>query len=1107
DALEFPAFFEINELKAQLKAKDNSISKLKDHIVTLKGKSVSEAHVDYPKYTQEHAGTIHEIVEHARELRPLDSDLDSACVIFTIDGNTFPLTRINSSTLVPPRESTSTKVVKKTSPNSNTSGKLKDITNIDLGMIMLQQLKAMGYQIGNATIPWVYYVEGLGYTLFSVGKFCDSDLEVAFRKHTCFVRDLEGVDLLKGSRGSNLYTLSLEEMILSHLNFGYINEIAKQGLVRGLPKLKYQKDHLCSACSLGKRKKHTHKPKSDDSIQEKLYLLHMDLCGPMRIESINGQKYILVIVNDYSRFTWVKFLRSKDDTPEFVIKFLKMIQVRLNATVRLVQNPPSTTPYVPPTKNDWDLLFQSMFDEYFNPPPSVVSPVLATAALRHANLTGSPSSTTIDQAAPSASTSSTIQETQYPINFEGVEEQLQPGQLVDDPFLDILTTQPSSQESSSTVQPANLPFEHINKCMKIHPLENMIDNPSRHARIVAKGYHQEEGIDFEESFTPVARIEAIRIFVANAANKNMTIYQMDVKTAFLNEELRKEVYVSQPEGFVDQDNPTHVYRLKKALCGLKQAPRACRCDIFANIRSSKFKMSMMGKMLFFLGLQISQSHKGIFINQNKYALEVLKKYDMDSYDPIAIPMLVLKEEKSIAISSTEAEYIALSGCCAQILWIRSQLTDYGFEFNKIPLYCDNKSAIARSHVFLAHVTTKETKDKSGEKRLEDIPIVRGLPPTRQVEFQIDLMLGAAPIARTPYQLAPSEMKELSDKLQELSDKGFIRPSPWGAPVLFVKNTDGSFRMCIDYRELNKLTVKNHYPLLRIASSTRRRYSKDDIQDSVWSLRVASYAIQFDECTSGIYGSHESEHEEHLKEILELLRKEELHAKFSKCEFWIPKVQFLGHVIDSQGIHMDPAKIESIKDLASPKNPTEIRQFLGLVGYFRRFIKGFSKVAKPMTKLMQKKVTFEWGDKKEASFQTLKNKLCSAPIASLPQGAKNFIVYCNASHKGLGAVLMQNEKMIAYVSRQLKIHEKNYTTHDLELVEVVFALKIWRHYLYGTKRMVFMDHKSLQHILDQKELNMRQRHWLELLNDYDCEIRYNPGKANIVADGLKPYRTD
>ncbi|GJV53874.1 putative reverse transcriptase domain-containing protein [Tanacetum coccineum] len=297
-------------------------------------------------------------------------------------------------------------------------------------------------------------------------------------------------------------------------------------------------------------------------------------------------------------------------------------------------------------------------------------------------------------------------------------------------------------------------------------------------------------------------------------------------------------------------------------------------------------------------------------------------------------------------------------------------------------------------IFLAHFTTKETQGKLKNKRLEDVPIVQnfpkvfpkdlsGLPPTRQVEFQIDLIPGATPVARAPYRLALSKMKELSDQLKELSDKGFIRPSssPWGAPVLFVKKKDGSFRMCIDYQELNKLTVKNRYPLPRI----------DDLFDQLQGSSV-----------------------------------------YSKI------------------------------DLQS-----------GLAGYYRRFIEGFSKITKPMTKLTQNKVKFVWGDKQEASFQLLKQKLCSAPILALPEGSEDFIAYCDASIKGLGAVLMQR----------------------------VFALKISRHYLYGTKCTVFTDHKSLQHILNQKELNMRQRRWLELLSDYDCEIRYHPGKANVVADAL------
>ncbi|GJS85535.1 putative reverse transcriptase domain-containing protein [Tanacetum coccineum] len=396
------------------------------------------------------------------------------------------------------------------------------------------------------------------------------------------------------------------------------------------------------------------------------------------------------------------------------------------------------------------------------------------------------------------------------------------------------------------------------------------------------------------------------------------------------------------------------------------------------------------------------------------------------------------------------------------------------------------------------------------------------------------------------------MKELSEQLQELSDKGFIRPSssPWGAPVLFVKKKDGSFRMCIDYRELNKLTVKNRYPLPRIDDLFDQLqgssiYSKIDLRSGYHQLRVREQDIpktafrtryghyEFQVMPFGltnapavfmdlmnrvckpyldkfvivfiddilIYSKDKTEHEEHLKAILELLKKEKLYAKFSKCEFWIPKVQFLGHVIDSRGIHVDPAKIESIKDWASPKTPTEIRQFLGLAGYYRRFIEGFSKIAKSMTKLTQKGIKFDWGEKEENAFQLIKQKLCSAPILALPEGSKDFVVYCDASYKGLGVVLMQREKVIAYASRQLKTHEKNDTTHDLELGLVVFALKIWRHYLYGTKCTVFTDHKSLQHILDQKELNMRQRRWLELLSDYDCDIRYHPGKANVVADTL------
>ncbi|GJX42094.1 putative reverse transcriptase domain-containing protein [Tanacetum coccineum] len=251
----------------------------------------------------------------------------------------------------------------------------------------------------------------------------------------------------------------------------------------------------------------------------------------------------------------------------------------------------------------------------------------------------------------------------------------------------------------------------------------------------------------------------------------------------------------------------------------------------------------------------------------------------------------------------------------------------------------------------------------------------------------------------------------------------------------------------------------------------------------------------------IYSKSKEEHGEHLKIILGLLKKEQLYAKFSKCGFWLDYVQFLGHVIDSKGVHIDPSKIEAIKNWAAPTTPTEVRQFMGLAGYYRRFIEGFSLISKPLTKLTQKNKKFEWGEEEEESFEMLKQKLCSAPILSLPEGTEDFVVYCDASIKGFGAVLMQREKVIAYASRQLKKHEENYMTHDLELGAVIFALRLWRHYLYGTRCVVYTDHKSLQYILNQKELNMRQRRWIELLSDYDCEIRYHPGKANVVADAL------
>ncbi|GKC80434.1 putative reverse transcriptase domain-containing protein [Tanacetum coccineum] len=697
------------------------------------------------------------------------------------------------------------------------------------------------YHIGNVTILRVYYVEGHGHNLFSVGQFCDSNLKVAFRQHTCFIRNLEGVDLLTGSRGNNMYTLSLGFMMasspicllskasqtkswlwhrrLSHLNFGAINHLARHGLVRGLPKLKFEKDHLCSACAMGKSKKKPHKPKSEDTNQEKLYLLHMDLCGPMRVASVNGKKYILIIVDDYSRFTWVKLpirrIRTDNGT-EFVNNTLReyyenvgishetsiarspqqngvierrnrmLIEVartmliyakaslflwaeavatacytqnrsiiclhhnktpyellhdkppdlsifhvfgtlcystndsenlgklqpkadigifigyaptkkafriynrrtrRIIETIhvdfdeltamasehsssgpalhemtpatissRLVPNPPPSTLFVPPLRTDWDILFQLMFDELLTPPPSVDLPALEVIALL------------AEVVAPVLASQPPV----IPNNVEEDNHDIEVAHMGNDLYFGILIPEVPSDQSSSTdsihtiVHPDHQISEHNSKWTKDHPLENIIGELARpvstrlqlheqslfcyhdafltaikpktykiykvkldelggilknKARLVAHGYRQEEGIYFEESFALVARLEAIRIFLAFAAHMNMVVYQMDVKTAFLNGNLQEEVYVSHPDDFVDPENPNHIF----------------------------------------------QNPRGIFINQLKYALKSLKKYGFDSYNPVDTSIM----EKSKLDEDKEGKAVDPShyrGTINQRLW-------------------------------------------------------------------------------------------------------------------------------------------------------------------------------------------------------------------------------------------------------------------------------------------------------------------------------------------------------------------------------------------------------------------------------------------------------
>ncbi|GJY80192.1 retrovirus-related pol polyprotein from transposon TNT 1-94 [Tanacetum coccineum] len=368
------------------------------------------------------------------------------------------------------------------------------------------------YENGNSVISRVYYVEGLGHNLFSVRQFCDSDMEVAFRKHSCYVRDTDGVELIKGSRSSNLYTILVEDMMksspicllskasknkswlwhrrLNHLNFGTINDLARKDLVR----------------EKGDNESTT---KETRRIMETIHVQFDELTEHMAPVQL-----------------------STGPAPTFLTPG--------QISSGLVPNSVPAAPYVPPINKELEILFQPMFDEYMEP-PRVERPVSPAPAVSvPVNSAGTPSSTTIDQDAPSLSHSSSSLALQSPslhqvVVAESTLMKDNPFASVDQhPFIKVFAPEPSSEASSSG----------------------------------------EKGIDFEESFAPVARIEAIRIFIANVVSKNMTIYQMDVKTAFLNDELKEEVYVSQPEGFVDPDHPTHVYRLKKALYGLKQAPRA-----------------------------------------------------------------------------------------------------------------------------------------------------------------------------------------------------------------------------------------------------------------------------------------------------------------------------------------------------------------------------------------------------------------------------------------------------------------------------------------------------------------------------------------------------
>ncbi|KAG8497156.1 hypothetical protein CXB51_008367 [Gossypium anomalum] len=344
---------------------------------------------------------------------------------------------------------------------------------------------------------------------------------------------------------------------------------------------------------------------------------------------------------------------------------------------------------------------------------------------------------------------------------------------------------------------------------------------------------------------------------------------------------------------------------------------------------------------------------------------------------------------------------------------------------------------------------------------EELP---GLPPAREVEFTIDLVPGMTSISIAPYRMAPAELKELKVQLQELIDRGFAQPSysPWGAPVLFVKKKDGSLRLCIDYKQLNKVTVKNKYLLPRIDDlfdQLKRAivFSKINLWSGYYQLWVKDSDVAKTAFRTK-YG-----HYEFLVMPFGLTNAPAVFMNLMSRIFRPYLDKFVVVFIDDilvytrdvneyaehlrivlqtlQGIRVDPNKISAIVSWKLPKNVSEVRSFLGLVGYYRRFVKGFSMIASPMTQLLQKEMKFKWIDKCQQSFDRLKALLTEAPVLVQPESSKEFIVYSDASLNGLGCVLMQDDKVMAYASRRLKSNERNYPIHDLELAAIVFALKI------------------------------------------------------------------
>jgi hypothetical protein len=463
--------------------------------------------------------------------------------------------------------------------------------------------------------------------------------------------------------------------------------------------------------------------------------------------------------------------------------------------------------------------------------------------------------------------------------------------------------------------------------------------------------------------------------------------------------------------------------------------------------------------------------------------------------------------------------------------------------------------VSRIKVFLYHVVELKMKDIHVVREFSDVlpDDLPRMPHERAIEFKIELQSGTIPIAKASDKMSPVELKELKIQLQGLLDKGYIHPStsPWGCLVLFVEKKDKELCLCVDYRLLNAVTIMNKYLLpcidilfdqlvgdqvfskidLRSGYHQIKIHAEDKpktafttryglfeylvmsfglrnalahfmyLMNSVFMLEQDKFVVVFIDDIL-IYLRSMEEHEEHLWIVLQWLQEHQLYAKFSKCEFWIKEVPFLGHVVSPEGIMVDASKVKGVLDWKPPMSVSEVQSFLGLVGYYQRFISNFSKITKPITELLKKWNKYVWSDACDEAFKNLKKLFTTSPVVAQPDTDKPFDVYYDASGTGLGGVLMQEGQMISYSSWQLRCHEKNYPTQDLELAALVMALRTWRHYVHGNVVHIYTYHKSLKYIFTQSDLNMRQWRWLELIKDYKLEVHYHPGKANVVADALR-----